>query len=228
MQVIYRTLDDCSEVSGVVVVIDVIRAFTTACFAFAAGAKDIIIASEVEEALSLKRRYSGSLAMGEVGGAKVYDFDFGNSPSQFLDHDLNGIRLIQRTSAGTQGIVCARRAAPLFAASFCCASATVRYIRSLTPETVTFINTGVLPDGKGTEDIACSEYMTALLLEKRPNPEHYLERVRSSLNAQILDAAPFYAAFDVELCTHLDRFDFALKVDREDGQLVMRKVFPAG
>jgi 2-phosphosulfolactate phosphatase len=228
MRVFYRTLDDCSEASGAVVVIDVIRAFTTACFAFAAGASEIIIVSEVEQALDLKRRNSGSLLMGEVGGVKVDDFDFGNSPSQFLDFDLSGVRLIQRTSAGTQGVVQVRHASTLLAASFCCAAATVRYLRSVEPETVTFINTGVLPDGKGTEDSACSEYLTELLLEKSPNPERYLEQVRSSMNAQILSAPPFHAALDVELCTKLDRFDFALKVDREDGQLVMRKVFPTG
>ena len=43
-------LDACHTVRGTVLVIDVIRAFTTAAYAFAAGARDIVLVSGVDEA----------------------------------------------------------------------------------------------------------------------------------------------------------------------------------
>lgn len=39
MQIKTYTLDNCTDARGVVVVIDVMRAFTTAAYAFAAGAR---------------------------------------------------------------------------------------------------------------------------------------------------------------------------------------------
>ena len=47
------------------VVVDVIRAFTTAAYAFAAGASHIVVVDSVAEALSLKGANPGTLAMGE-------------------------------------------------------------------------------------------------------------------------------------------------------------------
>lgn len=43
--------DRSHEVTGLAVVIDVIRAFTTAAYAFQSGAKKMILVSTIEEAL---------------------------------------------------------------------------------------------------------------------------------------------------------------------------------
>src|SRR5512136_1543681 len=104
----YTTLETCYKAKNTVVVIDVIRAFSTAAYAFGAGAESITLVSGVKEALELRAAIPGALVMGEVGGIKVDSFDFGNSPAEFLGLDLSGKALIQRTSAGTQGIVRAR------------------------------------------------------------------------------------------------------------------------
>ena len=41
-------------------VIDVLRAFTTAAFAFAAGVREIVLVGAVEEALALRERLPGA------------------------------------------------------------------------------------------------------------------------------------------------------------------------
>ncbi len=76
----YHNLETCHEATGTVVVIDVIRAFTNAAFAFSKGAKEIYPVSTVEEALLFKVQNSEALACGEVGGMPPEGFDFGNSP----------------------------------------------------------------------------------------------------------------------------------------------------
>ena len=113
----YTSLHDCHEATGVVILIDVLRAFSTAAYAFARGAKEILLVSSVEEALSLKSQIPDSKAMGEVGGLPPLGFDFGNSPSQIIEQDLDGITLIQRTGAGTQGAVRVKNAEIAIAAS---------------------------------------------------------------------------------------------------------------
>jgi 2-phosphosulfolactate phosphatase len=172
MEFFRATNDTCQNVEGVAVVIDVLRAFSTAAHAFGAGAADILLAGSVAEALALREQFPEALLMGELEGLPVEGFDFSNSPAALQRADLSGKRLIQRTSAGTQGIVRSTKAAVLLAGSFLVASATVRYIRSLTPRTVTFVITGaaspdyVLPQGSsaplfGDEDAACADYMEA-------------------------------------------------------------------
>src|SRR5690349_24909649 len=115
MQIERATNETCAVATGIVVAIDVIRAFTTAAFALAAGARDIVPVGTVEQALELRARFPGALLMGEVGGYPIDGFDFGNSPTALLGRDLAGRRLIQRTSAGTQGLVLSLRADELFA-----------------------------------------------------------------------------------------------------------------
>jgi 2-phosphosulfolactate phosphatase len=52
MQFHYTNLETCHEATGVVVVIDVIRAFTNAAFAFSRGASEIYPVSGVEEGVA--------------------------------------------------------------------------------------------------------------------------------------------------------------------------------
>src|SRR5512143_3699263 len=101
----YTTLETCHEATGLVIVIDVIRAFSNAAYAFAGGAERIYPVGTIEDALELKRENHGMLACGEVGVIPPEGFDFGNSPTQTVKLDLKGRTLVQRTGAGTQGIV---------------------------------------------------------------------------------------------------------------------------
>ena len=71
MRIERATCETCGDATDAVVVIDVIRAFTTAAFAFAAGARDVVLTGEAKEALALRERFPGALAMGEVGGRPI-------------------------------------------------------------------------------------------------------------------------------------------------------------
>ena len=224
----YTNLETCHEATGVVVIIDVIRAFTNAAFAFSRGAREIYPVSGVEEALQLKARIPNSLVCGEVGGIPPEGFDFGNSPTQTNKLDLSSRTIVQRTGAGTQGIVRSLNATTMLAASFVVASATVGYIQNLSSETLTFVITGQYGSDGGDEDLACAEYLEASLLGKRPNPAPFLERVMRSRDALMhLDPdLPAFPRTDLDYCSSIDRFDFSMLVTKENGHHVMRTVRP--
>src|SRR5919108_2808053 len=159
----YTNLESCHTATGLVVVIDVIRAFTNAAFAFSRGAKEIHPVSAVEEALQLRTQIPNSLVCGEVGGIPPDEFDFGNSPTQTNKLDLSGRILVQRTSGGTQGIVRSINADTMLVSSFVVAKATANCILQLAPRLVSFVNTGQRDRKGGEEDLACAEYLEALL-----------------------------------------------------------------
>ena len=224
----YTNLDTCSEATGLVVVIDVIRAFTNAAFVFSQGAREIHPVSKVKEALQFKANNPGALACGEVDGIPPEGFDFGNSPTQVLTLDLHGKTIVQRTGAGTQGVARSLHAGTMLAASFVVANATVQYIRKLIPESITFVVTGQTFSAGGDEDLACANYMEAVLKGQAPDPAPFLERVRKSNDAQIFHnpARPEFPASDIDHCSSIDKFDFAMHITKENGRHVMRTVQP--
>ena len=104
---IHSLLEGAIRAAGTVAVIDVFRAFTTAAVALANGASRIVMVRTIEEALALRDAGIGQICMGEVRGRAPPGFDFGNSPFEISGVDFGGKTIIQRTSAGTQGIVAA-------------------------------------------------------------------------------------------------------------------------
>jgi 2-phosphosulfolactate phosphatase len=224
----YTTLDTCSDATGLVIVIDVIRAFTNAAYAFSRGVEKIYPVSSIDEALAFKQENPGSLACGEVNGIPPAGFDFGNSPTQVLSLDLTGRTVVQRTGAGTQGIVRSLRATHMVAASLVVAGATVKHVRSLASEEVTFVVTGRYDETSGDEDQACAEYLEALLRKQSPDPMPFVDRILSSRDAGLFtdESKPHFPETDLDHCIKLDAFNFAMPVTRENGRAVMRAVVP--
>jgi 2-phosphosulfolactate phosphatase len=218
------TLDTCAQATGTVVVIDVLRAFTTAAFAFHAGAEAITVVSTVEEAFALRDENPDWLFLGEERGLPVEGFDFGNSPAALAKCDLTGRTLVQRTSAGTQGLVRSENAGHLLAASLCCARATVAHIRRLRPDRVTLVITGWHAGYRGDEDQACADYLQALMRgEEPPDIDSLRRRVRQSwAGRKYTDPGqPQFSPIDLDYALAVDRFPFAMEVRRRGGRCVM-------
>jgi 2-phosphosulfolactate phosphatase len=169
-------LEGASRATGSVAVIDVFRAFTTAAVAFARGARQIVMVGTVAEALALRDRGWGQVCMGEVGGRAPAGFDFGNSPFELSQADLSGKTIIQRTGAGTQGIVAAQQAERLYAASLVTASATARALLAGAPARITLVAMGNNTIVRTDEDELCALHLRNLL-EGRPGDAQALRRV---------------------------------------------------
>ncbi len=220
----YTTLETCHAATGIVLIIDVLRAFSTAAYAFSRGAKQIMLVSGVDEALELKERTPNSKAMGEVGGLPPEGFDFGNSPTRILEQDLTGITLIQRTGAGTQGAVRSENADIMLAVSFVVAKATMEYVLRLEPEEITFVITG---GADNAEDLACAEFMQKQFLGQAVDTTNYIHRVISSRDAfQHMEDHPQFPRSDLDYCTRINAFDFAMPIARKENLLILQAVKP--
>jgi len=221
----YASLETCHTARGFVIVIDVLRAFSNAAYAFSRGAKEIILVSTVEEALGLKSQFSNAKVMGEVGGLPPAGFDFGNSPAQIHEEDLTGLTLIQRTGAGTQGAVRCVNAEVMLAASFVVAGATVNHILKIAPLEVTFVITG---GEENEEDLSCAEYLEALLKGQNPDKEPFIKRVHNSKDAErhLNRNLPEFPESDLDYCTRINAFDFAMPITRKNNRLTMQVLKP--
>ena len=218
----FADLESCQSAAGVLLIIDVLRAFSTAAYAFSRGAREIFLVSAVQEALDLKSKHPHSKVMGEVGGLPPEGFDFGNSPTRILEQDLKGITLIQRTAAGTQGVVQSVKGDYLFATSLVVASATVDHVRLLKPSEVTFVLTGGMHN---LEDMACARYLEKKFTDQSTDPREYVQMVMDSMDArEHQEDHPQRPRSDLDYCTRIDCFDFAMPVMRKNGRFVMQAV----
>lgn len=204
-----------SETPEVAVVVDVMRAFTVAAWAFARGAERIVLACTEAEALGLKRDHPGWLALKD--GPPVEGFDAVNSPGLVRAADLRGRTVVQKTTAGTVGALAVADAPLVLCASFVVADATARLLRGHADGPVTFVITG--ENGTAEEDRACAEYIAARMEDEDANAAPHLARARASRAAtELTDGLRRgYQGIhpdDVELCLEADRFPFALVLQR--------------
>jgi len=219
---LHSLLEGARSATGVVGVIDVFRAFTTAAVAFSRGAASIIMVSGVEDALSLRQQGAGQICMGEVDGRPPPEFDFGNSPYELLTADVAGKTLIQRTSAGTLGMTAAHRAEQRYACALVTAGATVRAMRAHDPAIVTLVAMGKNARERTDEDELCASHLRNLL-EGRPGDIPALQaliRAGGEVPRFYDPARPWLHREDVDIALDVDRFDFAIEVVEKNGRPV--------
>ena len=219
---VYRT--GAAEARGVVIVIDVIRAFTVAAYACAGGARRLWLVRSTDEAFALRQQEPRALLAGEIGGRLIPGFDLNNSPSLMAATNVQDRTIIQRTGAGTQGAASAINATHLLICSLANARATATYARKLA-ETTGGLVTLLPTEGSSQhlpyvgEDTVCADYLEALLREQE-NASALLAE-----NLTLLEASgrfdfmkqgdidfPFE---DIALIKGVDRFDFVMVGERK-------------
>lgn len=210
-------------VRGTVVIVDVLRAFSTAAYAFASGASSIWLVGSVEEALLLASEIPNALTVGEEHGLRPEAFNFSNSPVGVAAADLEGRVLVQRTSAGTQGAIAAKHADRMFAASLVCASATAAALREIDSSAPAYVITGRFPNTPegGEDDLVTAELIERARLGLPLQIHDTQDAVANSRWAKRLgemgveDVHPDDVAYSIDV----DRFDFAMEVERVGDRL---------
>jgi 2-phosphosulfolactate phosphatase len=187
-----------------------------------------VLVDSVDEALAFKAEHPNALAMGEDRGRRVDGFDFSNSPVEVAAADLEDRVLVQRTSAGTRGVVAARSATRLWCASLVCASATAAALRSSGLGDPTYVITGRNVgdrSGGGDDDVATAQLIERARLGIELDADRTSQFVANSDEAKrTLAHGPGHAnADDVAFATRVDLFDFAMEVRRIEGELRLER-----
>lgn len=122
-------LIDYYDVSGKnVVLIDILRATSTICTAFAWGVKEIIPVASEEEAMGYKHK--GYIVAGERDGKVLSFADFGNSPFNFMNNSIKNKSIAYCTTNGTKAIFSAKNAVHLLIGSYLNFSAVIKFLEA--------------------------------------------------------------------------------------------------
>ena len=209
---------------GLTVVIDVFRAFTTACYVFQNGAQVVFPVENFNEAILLKNKLPNSLIIGEVNGHKINEADYGNSPAEIEHTSFLGKKVIITTSAGTKGLIRAALAKEIITGSFVNAMAVKDYIVGKNPRVVTLLCTD--NRWEDNEDALFAEYLKGLL-EKRPRNFTLIKKHLA--NHQCSDRFLRHHSTnllkrDFQLAMKLNSFNFILKAETKNKILMLNQI----
>ncbi|THB64163.1 MAG: 2-phosphosulfolactate phosphatase [Desulfovibrio sp.] len=228
--------DGARSATGLAVIIDVFRAFTTGLYAVRQGAKEIWAVADLDLAYQLKRENPGAVLMGERGGEMPPGFDFGNSPADIETEDFSGKTVIHTTCAGTPGVVAAManpQVEEVIAASLANSTAVAEYLRGRVPElgtpTASIVAMGSSGETPSEEDEACARRLHDLLLGQEPEPmTRVAQRLRTIPSAhKFFDPdKPWAPERDFTLCVNADLFHFVLRAEKASKTHVVLRPFP--
>ncbi|WP_420976257.1 2-phosphosulfolactate phosphatase [Bacillus vallismortis] len=198
------------------IVIDVIRAFTVAHYAFIGGAKEIYLVRTADEAFALKNTYPDYVLTGEEKGVGISGFDLDNSPKRMAEQDMADKHLVQKTTNGVTAALGALNAKHLFVTGFSNARTTAEHVKTLGDKNCV-INI-VASHPSGDDDMACAQYIKGIIEETNEvTAAEAIERInRSTVAEKFFDCRqPLFDPEDIAYCTKELAGDFVMKVRQE-------------
>lgn len=200
--VIHRGLEGVDRLRGTVIVIDVFRASNTIIALLDAGAQEVALVADLEQARALKRRQPWRLLLGERGGVAPEDFDGGNSPAAAPTIIRPGDAPILTTSAGTRAVARLTAARRVYYASFANAAAVAAVVAADGEERVTMLPMGLEAKQPAVEDDEAADWIAGLIEGRAGDFDEVRKRVLAGAGAGRLRRLGQHA--DLELCTELD------------------------
>lgn len=224
---ILKGIKNADKACGLTVVIDVFRAYSTACYIFGNNANRIIPVDTVDRAYEIKKSNPQFILCGERQGYKPEGFDFGNSPSEIRNTDFSHKTVILTTTSGTLGLIKAVNATEIITGCFLNLRAVANFILNRRPEGVDLLCTGGFHGNAKDEDYICAQLIVDLLngrtidfnrelkqLVKRGYAKHFFNEEFRSHPKQ-----------DFYLCTSPNKFKFVLIAeDYLEGYKQLKKV----
>jgi 2-phosphosulfolactate phosphatase len=218
----YQARRNSGFADSVCVVFDVLRATSVMVTGLANGAAGFVPVEEIAEAIQVRPRYPNALLAGERDGLRIraslsggMEFDFGNSPREYTTDRVRGQTIISTTTNGTRALRACAAAPAVGICSFLNLTATVRWLKELSPPRITLICAGTA-EFTALEDVLCAgalvEELRGSTLEDsarlagsayREAKTNLLATIATSRNAQKLLANEDLKA-DVEFCLQRD------------------------
>jgi len=210
--------DHSLQSADINVVIDVIRAFTVAHYAFMNGAEQIMLVGTTEEAFRLKQQHAEYLLMGEVRGLPIEGFEFDNSPSRIARCDLAGRTLVQKTTNGVKATLHSLNADFIYVTGFSNARTTGKFIHDHHQYDEQSRNIHLIASHPtGDEDLACAQFLKGII-EGHPtiSSDEVVQRIVNSHAAQKFfnPDLPEFDKEDISFCIREVESDFVMRVNK--------------
>jgi 2-phosphosulfolactate phosphatase len=213
----------CPDPVRVKAVIDVFRAFTTACHIMDLRPSRYYMTSSGAVVEKLRKVNPEAILVGKPDIGETCDYDAPNSPTLVRRLEIGGRVVIHRTKSGAQGAVRYSRGGQAIGVCFSNLGASARWLRS------SRARVDIIPMGLGQlrptpEDELCKVALAGMLRGEEVANAGERERLRNTSGRCFFEwSQDEYPAADFEHCVCMDRHDFALLIEnRIDHALITR------
>ena len=199
--------------SDSIIIVDTIRASTTYVNAFSSGAKRIVPCSSRKDLEFRLQKYPNAVRSGERLCKKIEGYEYGSSPKEMSNADLDGKTILSSTTNGSRMVVASSQSPLVVMGSFCNASAVIAFLRGKGVD-VTIVCSGRLGE-EVVEDSLCAEYLrfgfNNDFADFRLDPDDIYEECLTSPSYLMLKNAGLED--DFEYCMHIDSHDLVPILD---------------
>jgi 2-phosphosulfolactate phosphatase len=209
----------------VTVVIDVFRAFTTACYILQNNPATYILTNKSTVISQLASQFQAPLLIGKPEISASIGYNIPNSPTRVQEINITGQNVLHRTEAGAKGILDAKGADLILAAGLVNADATVLYIKKLINPVVNIAPMGHEGTTPSLEDDICAQYIKARLQGQMINLEQYYIPLREGPGRYFFSHDQWqYPRQDFECCLNLERFNFAIQAEVQGDYAILTRL----
>jgi 2-phosphosulfolactate phosphatase len=212
--------------SDAIIVIDVFRAFTTACYVLARSPTHYILTNQSRVIAKLAVIHPNILLIGKPEKNIQLTYDIPNSPTRTQEVNITHKTVLHRTEAGAKGILQAlqQSSSIVLAASFVNANATVNYLKQLKIENITIVPMGHEATTPSLEDDICADYIRACLRGEQMHLTPFLPDIQKEAGRYFFsEDQRQYPHEDFARCLSLNQFDFAIQATAQEDHAVLTR-----
>ena len=207
----------------IIVVVDVFRAFTTACYVLENNPKAYYLTNRCAVIQQLSESVLGPILIGKPEIGSEVEYTIPNSPTRTLGVDMSNRVVLHRTAAGGSGVL-AVAAEKVLAAGFVNADATVALIKTLSPSRVRIIPMGHEGTTPSLEDDLCARYIDGLIKGKKIDISPFIPELKKGAGKYFFGKdQEQYPREDFERCLKLNRFNFAIIAEVQGDFAILRQ-----
>ncbi len=210
--------------TGLAVIIDVFRAFTTACYVADRHPCAYFLFTTSDAVGTLPDVGDNPLLIGKAELGVDLGYHIPNSPTLSRRAGVEGRLVLHRSGAGAKGVLAATAADEIITGSFVNAAAVARYIRRTQPRQLSIVPMGHEAGTPSLEDELCAECIAALVRGEEFDLTPHLDALRTGPGKYFFEGAAEYPPEDFERCLERDRFDFVLQATLHGDYAELRRL----
>lgn len=208
----------------ITIVIDVFRAFTTACYILERHPASYYYSYSCNVIKKLMLQSVNPLLIGkpEKGSKLIYHIP--NSPTHVSKEKIENREIIHRSESGSRGILFSRNADLVLATGLVNAKATVDYIETFKNSIVTILPMGHEAIHSSLEDEICAQYLLASMSSKCFDTTKYTLEILSGPGKYFFsNDQNQYPKEDFARCLELNKFNFAIQAQLYSSYAILKR-----
>lgn len=202
-----------TNITHLTIVIDVFRAFSTACYILNSNPQRYYLTPHCHAVAERQQKHPNAILVGKPEIGSTLGYHIPNSPHRCHDLALENQTVIHRTQAGATGVIEAlsKPGEQVLACSFNNAKATANVIKTLAIKKLTIRAMGHEATSPSIEDDVCARYLNALLADEPFDLKTHQKEIKNTTGQYFLtEDQQQYPSADLSHCLTPNLYNFAI------------------